>query len=189
MQKKTIWDLNRPTTEEFRRSRKNPLVLVLDNIRSLNNIGSMFRTSDAFAVERICLCGITACPPSPEIHKTALGAEDSVEWTYYGDTLDAIAELKGDGYTVCCLEQVKESISLENFEVEKSKRYARQLKVGKVRETGKILSATDRAFRAGYLSAQHDSARAFCSANGIPSQAKKNDIARRKQRKFNKRGK
>lgn len=124
MQKKTIWDLNRPTTEEFRRSRKNPLVLVLDNIRSLNNIGSMFRTSDAFAVERICLCGITACPPSPEIHKTALGAEDSVEWTYYGDTLDAIAELKGDGYTVCCLEQVKESISLENFEVEKSKRYA-----------------------------------------------------------------
>ena len=72
---------------------------------------------------------------------------------------------------------------------EKSKRYARQLKVGKVRETGKKLSATDRAFRAGYLSAQHDSARAFCSANGIPSQAKKNDIARRKQRKFNKRGK
>ena len=93
MQKKTIWDLNRPTTEEFRRSEKNPLVLVLDNIRSLNNIGSMFRTSDAFAVKCICLCGITACPPSPEIHKTALGAEDSVEWKYYDDTLDAISEL------------------------------------------------------------------------------------------------
>lgn len=124
MQKKTIWDLNRPTTEEFRRSEKNPLVLVLDNIRSLNNIGSMFRTSDAFAVKCICLCGITACPPSPEIHKTALGAEDSVEWKYYDDTLDAISELKGEGYTICCLEQVKESVSLENFEVDREKKYA-----------------------------------------------------------------
>lgn len=94
MEKKTIWDLNRDSVVDYRHKSKLPLVLVLDNIRSLNNIGSIFRTSDAFLVERLCLCGITATPPSPEIHKTALGAEDSVEWSYYADTLDAVAELK-----------------------------------------------------------------------------------------------
>ncbi len=124
MQKKTIWDLNRPTTEEYRAQEKLPLVLVLDNIRSLNNVGSMFRTCDAFAVHHICLCGITATPPSPEIHKTALGAEDSVAWQHFDNTLDAIAALKEDGYTVCCLEQVKDSVSLEKFRVEHGKKYA-----------------------------------------------------------------
>lgn len=124
MQKKTIWDLNRPTTEEYRSQNKLPLVLVLDNIRSLNNVGSMFRTSDAFAVDHICLCGITATPPSPEIHKTALGAEDSVAWQYFENTLDAVEKLKKDGYTVCCLEQVKDSVSLEKFKVEANKKYA-----------------------------------------------------------------
>ena len=124
MQKKTIWDLNRPTTEEYRTQEKLPLVLVLDNIRSLNNVGSMFRTCDAFAVHHICLCGITATPPSPEIHKTALGAEDSVAWQHFDNTLDAIAALKEDGYTVCCLEQVKDSVSLEKFRVEPGKKYA-----------------------------------------------------------------
>ena len=124
MQKKTIWDLNRPTTEEYRAQEKLPLVLVLDNIRSLNNVGSMFRTCDAFAVHHICLCGITATPPSPEIHKTALGAEDSVAWQHFDNTLDAIATLKDDGYTVCCLEQVKDSVSLEKFRVEHGKKYA-----------------------------------------------------------------
>lgn len=124
MQKKTIWDLNRPTTEEYRAQEKLPLVLVLDNIRSLNNVGSMFRTCDAFAVHHICLCGITATPPSPEIHKTALGAEDSVAWQHFDNTLDAIAALKDDGYTVCCLEQVKDSVSLEKFRVEHGKKYA-----------------------------------------------------------------
>ena len=124
MQKKTIWDLNRPTTEEYRAQEKLPLVLVLDNIRSLNNVGSMFRTCDAFAVHHICLCGITATPPSPEIHKTALGAEDSVAWQHFESTLDAIAALKEDGYTVCCLEQVKDSVSLEKFRVEHGKKYA-----------------------------------------------------------------
>lgn len=124
MQKKTIWDLTRPTTEEYRAQEKLPLVLVLDNIRSLNNVGSMFRTCDAFAVHHICLCGITATPPSPEIHKTALGAEDSVAWQHFDNTLDAISALKDDGYTVCCLEQVKDSVSLEKFRVEPREKYA-----------------------------------------------------------------
>ena len=90
MKKKTIWDLNRVSVDEFRQSKKIPLTVVLDNVRSLNNIGSIFRTSDAFAVERILLCGITATPPSPEIHKTALGAEDSVRWSYFENTADAV---------------------------------------------------------------------------------------------------
>lgn len=124
MQKKTIWDLNRPSAEDFHSRQKTPLALVLDNIRSLNNVGSMFRTCDAFAASRICLCGITATPPSPEIHKTALGAEETVDWKHYDSTLDAIAELKADGYTVCCLEQVIDSVSLERFEAEKGRKYA-----------------------------------------------------------------
>lgn len=90
MIKKTILDLHRDTAEEFHAKRKFPITVVLDNVRSLNNIGSVFRTSDAFCVERILLCGITATPPSPEIHKTALGAEDSVDWSYFPDTLSAL---------------------------------------------------------------------------------------------------
>ena len=124
MKKKTIWDLNRVSVDEFRNAKKIPLTVVLDNVRSLNNIGSIFRTSDAFAVERILLCGITATPPSPEIHKTALGAEDSVLWEYYPDTLDAVSVLKKQGYTVCALEQVEGSVSLENYIADPSARYA-----------------------------------------------------------------
>ncbi|MDD6889579.1 MAG: RNA methyltransferase [Bacteroidales bacterium] len=124
MKKKTIWDLNRVSVDEFRNAKKIPLTVVLDNVRSLNNIGSIFRTSDAFAVERILLCGITATPPSPEIHKTALGAEDSVLWEYFPDTLDAVSALKKQGYTVCALEQVDGSVSLENYIADPSARYA-----------------------------------------------------------------
>ncbi len=124
MEKKTIWDLDRDNIEQFKAKEKLPLVIVLDNIRSLNNIGSIFRTSDAFIVKKILLCGITACPPSPEIHKTALGAEDSVEWEYFSTTTDAIDRLHAEGYTVCCLEQVKGSIALQEFVVDKAKRYA-----------------------------------------------------------------
>ena len=116
--------MGRDSVEQYRRKGKLPLVVVLDNVRSLNNIGSIFRTSDAFRVERICLCGISATPPSPEIHKTALGAEDSVAWQHFDNTLDAISALKEDGYTVCCLEQVKDSVSLEKFRVEHGKKYA-----------------------------------------------------------------
>lgn len=124
MKKKTIWDLNRVSVDEFRQSKKIPLTVVLDNVRSLNNIGSIFRTSDAFAVERILLCGITATPPSPEIHKTALGAEDSVRWSYFENTVDAVEMLKKEGYTVCALEQVDGSVSLEAFEADSDGRYA-----------------------------------------------------------------
>ena len=115
MEKKTILDMHRDTPEQYRRRDKLPLTVVLDNIRSLNNIGSVFRTSDAFRVERICLCGITATPPSVEIHKTALGAEDTVEWEYWKDTADCVKALRGRGVQVCALELVKGAVSLEKF--------------------------------------------------------------------------
>ena len=124
MEKKTIWDLDRPTVDQYRQRKKLPVTMVLDNIRSLNNIGSVFHTADAFLIERILLCGITACPPSVEIHKTALGAEDSVEWTYYSTTLEAIDELRAKGYTICTLEQVKESVELNRFTPQPDRRYA-----------------------------------------------------------------
>lgn len=124
MKKKTIWDLNRPDVEEFKRKPKLPLVLVLDNVRSLNNIGSMLRTSDAFALQEVALCGITATPPSVEIHKTALGAEDAVDWTYYDDTLSAVLDLQARGFKVCALEQVHDSVPLQDFPVERHGRYA-----------------------------------------------------------------
>lgn len=124
MEKKTIFDLGRDTLEEYRARPKLPLTVVLDNVRSLNNIGSIFRTSDAFLVDRIMLCGITATPPSPEINKTALGAEDSVSWTYFENTMDAVERLHQEGYTVCALEQVKESILLDTFRPDPAGRYA-----------------------------------------------------------------
>lgn len=124
MKKKTITDMNRPTIAQFREARKMSLTVVLDNVRSLNNIGAIFRTCDAFAVERLVLCGISQPPPSPEIHKTALGAEDSVEWTHYDSTADAVADLHARGYTVCALEQVIGSVPLQCFEVKPGARYA-----------------------------------------------------------------
>lgn len=125
MEKKTIWDLNRVTVEEYKLSvEKYPFVVVLDNIRSLNNVGSVFRTSDAFLVSKLMLCGITATPPNNEIHKTALGAEDSVEWQYFESTIECVKTLKSQGYKICCLEQVKNSVALQDFEVEKGERYA-----------------------------------------------------------------
>lgn len=124
MKKKTIWDLNRPDVETFKQQEKLPLVLVLDNVRSLNNIGSMLRTSDAFALAGVALCGITATPPSPEIHKTALGAEDSVDWIYYADTLEALNSLRERGFKICALEQVHSSIPLQVFPVHAGEKYA-----------------------------------------------------------------
>lgn len=124
MEKKRIWELERDSVETYRGKRKLPVVLVVDNVRSLNNIGAMFRTADAFLVERMALCGISSPPPSPEIHKTALGAEETVAWEYYGDTTDAVARLRADGYTICCLEQVKGSIALQDFKVSDSEKYA-----------------------------------------------------------------
>lgn len=122
--KKTMMDLGRDTTEQFRAKSKFPIAVVLDNVRSLNNIGSIFRSSDAFCVDHICLCGITATPPSVEIHKTALGAEGSVAWEYYSSTAEALAALKADGWTLCAVEQADDSISLESFRPDQNTKYA-----------------------------------------------------------------
>ena len=124
MKKKTIWDLHRVSIEEFKAIPKLPLTVVVDNVRSLNNIGSLFRTCDAFGVECVALCGISATPPSPEIHKTALGAEDSVDWVYYQSTMDAVAELKRNDCKICCLEQVEGSVALQDFVPADGERYA-----------------------------------------------------------------
>ena len=119
MRKLTVEELCRMDVEEFKQSEKLPLVVVLDNVRSLHNVGSVFRTADAFRLQGVCLCGITACPPSPEIHKTALGAEDSVDWWYAEDTLEAVRELQAKGYEVLAVEQVEGSHRLGAFKPEK----------------------------------------------------------------------
>ena len=124
MRKLKITELNRLTVDEFKQANKLPLAVILDEVRSLHNIGSVFRTSDAFLVERIYLCGITATPPHPEMHKTALGAENSVEWRYKKNTLDAVQELHNEGYTVLAIEQVEGSTMLDELELEPDKKYA-----------------------------------------------------------------
>ena len=117
-------ELGRISVEEFHDSAKIPVALVLDNVRSQHNIGSAFRTSDAFRLEKIWLCGICAVPPSAEIHKSALGAEFSVEWEYTPRTSDAISRLRADGYTIISVEQAENSTSLERFRLEAGKKYA-----------------------------------------------------------------
>ncbi len=124
MIKKSVWEMGRPDVDAYRRARKMPVVLVLDNVRSLHNIGSMFRTSDAFAVEAVWLCGISSPPPSPEIHKTALGAEESVAWRYFGTTAEAIGALRAEGRTICALELTHNSVSLEEYSPQADGRYA-----------------------------------------------------------------
>ena len=124
MRKLKITELNRLSVDEFKKADKLPLVVVLDEVRSLHNIGSVFRTSDAFLVNRIYLCGITATPPHPEIHKTALGAEDTVEWKYMKNTLDAVQELHNEGYTVLSIEQVEGSTLLGDLVLESNRKYA-----------------------------------------------------------------
>ena len=124
MRKLTNSELNRINVNEYKSSEKTPLIVVLDNVRSLNNIGSVFRTSDAFLVEKIYLCGITATPPHRDIQKTALGATESVDWRYYENALDAIQELKAANYKIISIEQVAGSISLEQFEVVNNQKYA-----------------------------------------------------------------
>jgi len=108
-------DLNRKTAEEFKKAVKLPLVIVLDNVRSMNNIGSVFRTADAFLLEAIYLCGVTARPPHREIQKTALGATETVNWKHFKTTLDAVNSLKAEGYKVYAVEQADQSIMLDKF--------------------------------------------------------------------------
>ncbi|MFP4620303.1 MAG: RNA methyltransferase [Bacteroidales bacterium] len=117
-------ELNRKTVQEFRETPKYPVVVVLDNIRSLNNVGAAFRTADAFLIEGMYLCGITARPPHREIHKTALGATDSIHWEYYDNTEDAVNDLKKAGYVVISVEQAEESISLPEFKTGEDTKYA-----------------------------------------------------------------
>ena len=119
-----ITELNRISAEEFKKAEKLPLVVILDNVRSLHNIGSVFRTSDAFRVECIYLCGITATPPHPEMHKTALGAEFTVDWKYVNNAVEAVDNLRREGYVVFSVEQAENSIMLEDMRLEQGKRYA-----------------------------------------------------------------
>lgn len=124
MRKLKVTELGRLTVDEFKTAEKLPLALVLDNIRSVYNVGSMLRTADAFRVARVCLCGITAQPPSAEIHKTALGAEDSVDWTYYETTEQAVDRLKAEGYILLAVEQVEGSIPLNQWHANHHAKYA-----------------------------------------------------------------
>ncbi len=124
MKKLLTHELNRLSTGEFQELVKFPLVLVLDNVRSMHNVGSVFRTADAFAIEKIVLCGITAQPPHREIDKTALGATNSVTWEYAEHTLDAVSQLKADGYEVWAIEQLHNSQMLQEFEPVKGVKYA-----------------------------------------------------------------
>lgn len=124
MRKLTVEDLNRIDVDAFRKAQKLPLVMVLDNVRSLHNVGSVLRTADAFRIEAVYMCGITATPPSAEIHKTALGAEDSVEWHYFADTLEVVRHLQKQGYVVLAVEQVEGSLKLDAFRFDPSRRYA-----------------------------------------------------------------
>ncbi|MRI02397.1 TrmH family RNA methyltransferase [Kriegella sp. EG-1] len=116
-------ELDRLTTDEFKEVEKSPIVIILDNIRSLNNIGSVFRTSDAFLIEKIYLCGITATPPHKDIRKTALGATDSVAWEYAENTIDVITTLKNSNYHVLAVEQVENATFLNELKIDKSKKY------------------------------------------------------------------
>jgi len=124
MRKLRTIEMNRLTVEEYKQSEKLPLIIILDDVRSMYNVGSVFRSSDAFRVEKICLCGISAHPPHPEIHKTALGAEDSVEWEYYKNTMDCVHDLKNKEYIVLSIEQAEGSTKLQELSLNKEKKYA-----------------------------------------------------------------
>lgn len=115
-EKLSMQDLGRMSSEEFKSTEKNKIILVLDNIRSLNNVGSAFRTADSFLIEAIYLCGVTGTPPNPEIHKTALGATETVNWKYFKTTQEAFADLRSKNYFIASIEQAKNSVMLNQFQ-------------------------------------------------------------------------
>ncbi|MCQ2184906.1 MAG: TrmH family RNA methyltransferase [Bacteroidales bacterium] len=117
-------EMGRMTARQYEESVKFPVAVVLDNIRSAHNVGAALRSSDAFRIEKMCLCGISACPPSAEIHKSALGAESTVRWEHFSDTMDAVRALREDGWTIVSVEQTSESVKLEEFTTEKGRKYA-----------------------------------------------------------------
>jgi 23S rRNA (guanosine2251-2'-O)-methyltransferase len=124
LRKLKLDELNRASLSEFKEQDKLPIVVVLDNVRSMHNVGSIFRTCDGFAVEQVCLCGITSQPPHREIEKTALGATQSINWTYYADPIQAVEQLRNEGYTIIAIEQAENSVMLNDFEAQKDKKYA-----------------------------------------------------------------
>lgn len=124
MRKLKLDELNRATVDEFKEQDKLPVAVVLDNVRSMHNIGSIFRTSDGFAAEKIALCGITACPPHREIEKTALGATTSMDWEYYKTPLEAVQQLRAEGYQIIAIEQAENSLMLDTFKPEQGEKYA-----------------------------------------------------------------
>ena len=124
MKKLRTIEMDRLTVDEFKQAEKLPLIVVLDDVRSMHNVGSVFRTGDAFRIEAVYLCGITSTPPMAEIHKTALGAEDSVTWKYFDTTLEAVETLKAEGYEVYSVEQAHGSTMLQNFTPINNKKYA-----------------------------------------------------------------
>ncbi|MFZ4260891.1 RNA methyltransferase [Sphingobacterium sp. HJSM2_6] len=124
MHKLSMDQLNRVDVDTFKTQAKTPIVLVLDNVRSMHNVGSAFRTADAFSIEKIVLCGITGTPPHREIEKTALGATQSVQWEYQKSTLDAITSLKNEGFTILSIEQAKNSVSLECYQPKEDAKFA-----------------------------------------------------------------
>lgn len=121
MKKLSMSDLNRKSPQQFKEAAKVPIVIVLDNVRSMNNIGSVFRTADAFLLQAIYLCGVTATPPHREIHKTALGATETVSWKHFPTTIDAVNELEKDGFTVYAVEQAEKSIMLDKIDIPSKK--------------------------------------------------------------------
>jgi tRNA G18 (ribose-2'-O)-methylase SpoU len=119
-----LWELDRVSEELFKQQKKNPIVVILDDIRSLNNIGSFFRTADAFNIEKIYLCGITACPPHKDIHKTALGATETIVWEYNSNIVGLCEELRNEGYSICSIEQTEQTVFLQNIHELKPEKFA-----------------------------------------------------------------
>ncbi|WP_397364794.1 RNA methyltransferase [Olleya sp. R77988] len=117
-------ELDRLSIDDFKTAKKTPIIIVLDNIRSLNNIGSVFRTSDAFLIEKIYLCGITATPPHKDIHKTALGSTDTVAWEYFENTINLVEKLKSENVTICSIEQAENATMLDDFKIVTNQKYA-----------------------------------------------------------------
>lgn len=124
MRKLRTIEMHRLSVEEFKSAEKLPLTVVLDDVRSLYNVGAVFRTGDAFRIERVMLCGITATPPNAEIHKTALGGEFSVDWQYFDTAEDAVRQLRDEGVVVCSVEQAEGSVMLQDMRIDRSRRYA-----------------------------------------------------------------
>ncbi|MBS9523562.1 RNA methyltransferase [Litoribacter alkaliphilus] len=155
MKKLSMDELNRLSVEEYKQKDKTPLVLVLDNVRSLNNVGSSFRTADAFRLEKIMLCGITGTPPHREIQKTALGATESVDWEHLPSTLEAVEKLKQEGYQILAIEQVDKSQMLHEFQPEDGQKYAMVFGNEVFGVEQEVIQASDRVIEIPQLGTKH----------------------------------